>query len=247
MILKTYFLHLIGCFRRDLKPGSKLFIKIPLKSRPVMPMNGEWDAVVAGLAGVNRRWRTRPGQKQPCVIMSRLEQLRVTGQMILLAIAGAAMVAPCTEIVSGGYLAVVGPPNLRFASASAHENFTPTRFFPIETNAAKTELSSAANLAAATNNFPIPTNAAPITSVVMQADSTPPPASSPALTFAPSSTDPSIVTPAMLVDYLKPSATGKSVRGNNDSNPALVVPVNPGFTPPTAVPQNTSRAVYQNE
>jgi hypothetical protein len=218
-------------------------------------MKGEWRAAAAGPGWKKWRWKNRPGKNYARRIMSRLETLRLSGQMLFLAITGAAAVASC----AGGqgsvalrqppvppptqaYLLVVGPPDLRFAATSAHENIAPTRFFPAETNLTKVEiLPAAADLA---DNFPIPTNAAPLTTVVMKADSTPPPASLPSVNFSPVGTDPSIVTPQMLVDYLKPTSPGK-----NNNSPSVVVPVNLGFTPPTAAPapDNSSRAVYKNE
>jgi hypothetical protein len=192
--------------------------------------------------------------------MSRLEKLRLSGQMLFLAITGAAAVIPC----AGGqgrfmfrqppppppaqaYLLVVGPPDLRFATGSAHENIVPTRFSPAETNLVKIETPSGGNAMEPENNFPIPTNAAPA-AVVMKADSTPPPLSLPPENFAPGATDPSIVTPEMLVGFLKPASSGK-INNSRNNSPAVVMPMNLGFTPPTAVPapDNSSRAVYKNE
>jgi hypothetical protein len=193
--------------------------------------------------------------------MSRLEKLRVSGQMIFLAIIGAAAVVPCAggqghfmlrqppaPPPSQAYLLVVGPPELRFSSVSAHENIVPTRFFPAETNLAKIEIPLAANAVAPENNFPILTNAAPPVAVVMQADSTPPPTSLPPINFAPGGTDPSIVTPDMLVGFLKPASSGK-INSSRNNSPAVVLPMNLGFTPPAAAPapDNSSRAVYKNE
>lgn len=189
--------------------------------------------------------RPGPAKNNTCVIMSRLEQLRVSGQMIFLAVAGAAVVAPCADVFRAGYLSGVGPLNLRFASASSHEKLTPTQFSLANTNLAKIEIPPAGNAAGPVKTFPAPTNAAPAASVVMKADSTPSPFSLSALNLAPGRTDPSIVTPEMLADYLKPSPAGNHV--NSDNNPANAVPVNPGFTPPSPVPGNTSRAVYKNE
>jgi hypothetical protein len=40
--------HHIGVRRRDLKRADKIFAKIPLKPRQVLPMKSEWRAVVAG-------------------------------------------------------------------------------------------------------------------------------------------------------------------------------------------------------
>jgi hypothetical protein len=164
--------------------------------------------------------------------------------MIFLAVAGAAAVAPCAD---NGYLTIVGPPGLRFASGSTRDKIAPTRFFPAETNLAQMEIPPAGNPADSLNNFPIPTNAAPVTTVVMKADSTPPPASSSALNFTSSGAAPSIVTSDMLTDFLKPAASGKNNRNNNDNSPAVVVPVNLGFTPPAAAPAVTSKAVYTSE
>ena len=162
--------------------------------------------------------------------------------MILLVVAGAAVGAPCAD---NGYLTVVGPPNLRFASGHAHEKFTATIFFPDGTNQAVMTALPAGNAAGPANNIAMPTNAAPVAAVVMKADSTPAPSSSPTLNFASSGADPTIVTSEMLADYLKPSSSGRGSRDNN--NPAVVVPVNLGFTPPTAAPANTSKAVYTSE
>jgi len=175
--------------------------------------------------------------------MSRLEQLRVSGQIIFLVAAGAAVGAPCAD---NGYLTVVGPPNLRFASGHARDKFTPTQFYPADTNLAKIEIPPAANAADPVKSFAIPTNTAPVAAVVMKADSTPPPTSSPPINFSPSGADPTIVTSEMLTDYLKPSPSGRGGRDNNNGS-AVVVPVNLGFTPPTAAPANTSKAVYTSE
>ena len=78
--------------------------------------------------------------------------------------------------------------------------------------------------------------------VVMKADSTPPPTSLPAINFAPGGTDPSIVTPEMLVGYLKPSSAGK-INSSRNNSPAAVVPVKLGFTPPAGVPARVIPAV----
>lgn len=178
--------------------------------------------------------------------MSRLEKLRVLGQIVCLVVAGAAFVAACGDY---GYLAIVGPPSLRFASSGAHEKFAPTLFSLIDTNLAKDANLSFKTSDGETNSFPIPTNAVPVTSVVMRADSTPSPPSVPALNFAPGGTaDQSIVTSAMLMDFLKPTEGGGNRRDKN-SDSAVILPMNPAFLPPTVAPtaENTSRAVYKSE
>jgi hypothetical protein len=193
--------------------------------------------------------------------MSRLEKLRLSGQVIFLVIAGAAAVVPCAggqghfmfrrsppPPPAQGYLTVVGPPDLRFASGNAHENIVPTRFTPAGTNLAETEIPLPGSAVGLEKNILLPTNAAPAAAVVRQADSTPPPASLPPVNFAPGGTDPSIVTPDMLVGFLKPSSSGK-INSSRNNNPAVVLPMNLGFTPPTAMPapDNSSHAVYKTE
>jgi hypothetical protein len=191
--------------------------------------------------------------------MNRLEKLRVSSRMFFLAITGAAMVIPCAggpghfvfrqppPSPSQAYLLVAGPPDLRFSTVSAHENIAPTRFYPAGTNLAKFEITLGGNAAGSEENIPMPTNAAPSAAVVVQADSTPPPSSFPPVNFAPGGTDPSIVTPDMLVGFLQPTSPGK-INNSRNNSPAVVMPMNLGFTPPAAVPApgNSSRAVYKN-
>ena len=172
--------------------------------------------------------------------------------MIILFVAVAAGVMPC----AGGqghalrptrpppspppqaYLLRVGPPNLRFESSHARAVATPTRYALTESSPSELAVATAPPIA-------IPTNVVPITTVVTKADSTPTPtpATTPTLNLTPSGADPSIVTSAMLADYLTPTAPGK----NNSSRPAVVVPVNLGFTPPTPAADNPSHAVYKSE
>lgn len=188
--------------------------------------------------------------------MNRLEKLRGSGRLLFLAILGAAA-APCPGSQGHimprslpppppppqAYLLVVGPPELRFAADSVRAEIAPTRFFPIETNLAKIEMPTEKSVVEPLKNFVIPTNAAPA-AVVMISESSPSPASLPPIDFASSGTDPSIVTPEMLVDFLQPGAPGK-----NNGGPSVMLPINMGFTPPamTAAPENSSRAVYKNE
>jgi hypothetical protein len=193
--------------------------------------------------------------------MNRPEKLRVSGQILFLAIASTAAVTPCAggqghfvlrqppaPPPSQAYLRVVGPPDLWFVSGNAHENIVPTRFYPAETNLVKIEIPLGGTAVEPEKNIPLPTNAAPPVAVVMQADSTPPPTSLPTINFAPGGTDPSIVTPDMLVGFLKPSSAGK-INSSRNNSPAVVMPMNLGFTPPAAVPApgNSSRAVYKSE
>lgn len=238
------------------------FKKIPLKPRQVLPIEGKWRAVVAGPGWEKPAGEDPPGKKsRPINFMNRLEKLRVFGQLLFLAIAGASAVLPCAggqghfalrqppaPPPSQAYLLVVGPPDLRFASGNAHDNIAPTRFYPAETNLAKIEIPLGGSAVQPEKNIPMPTNAAPPVAVVMQADSTPPPTSLPPINFAPGGTDPSIVTPDMLVGFLQPSSPGK-INNSRNNSPAVVMPMNLGFTPPAAVPApgNSSRAVYKSE
>jgi len=191
--------------------------------------------------------------------MNRLEKLRVCGQTLFLAITGAAVAAcaggPGHSVFrqplpppAQAYLLAVGPSDLRFASGNAHENIAPTRFYPAATNLAKVEIPPGGTALGPENNFPIPTNAPPLAAVVMQADSIPPPLGLPPENFAPGGTDPSIVTPEMLVGFLQPASPGK-INSSRNNSPAVVMPMNLGFTPPAAAPApgNSSRAVYKNE
>jgi len=45
-----------------LKRAHKLFEKIPLKPRQVLPIEGKWRAAVAGLGWKKRRGKTRPAK-----------------------------------------------------------------------------------------------------------------------------------------------------------------------------------------
>ena len=175
--------------------------------------------------------------------------------MIFLAVTGAASVTLCagsqghalcgSQSPPQGYLLRVGPPNLRFESAGPPGNMAaPTRFPLTESKPATMEIPPLGNAADAVKMPSAPTNAVSIAPVVVPAESISPSPNLNAANFAPSQTDPTIVTPGMLADYLKPSSPGK-----NNNSPSVVVPVNLGFTPPTAAPapENSSRAVYKNE
>jgi hypothetical protein len=59
----------IGSFRRDLKRAHKLFAKIPLKPRQVLPMNGEWRAAVAGAGWNFGNGETGPAKTTPVWIV----------------------------------------------------------------------------------------------------------------------------------------------------------------------------------
>ncbi len=193
--------------------------------------------------------------------MSRIEELRVSGQILFLVVAGAAAQTLCaggaghalgwalSPPPSQGYLLRVGPPNLRFESGQVHEPIAPTQYSLAKSSPLKIAVAtaSAGKAVDTTNNFPIPTQAALVTSEVTKADSTPAPASFSALSLEPGGTDSSIVTPAMLADYLKPSASGKASPNNNDGSSRGVAPLNPGFTPPRPAAAHQSHAVYKNE
>ena len=176
--------------------------------------------------------------------------MRVAGPMIFLVVAGPVLAAP--DAVNGnrsGYLTIIGPPVLRFASSGRHGNIVPTQYNLAESSPVKIAMPSpsAGKTPDPAINLPIPANATPVAVASAKPDAAPSSASLPVPNFMSSGLDPSIVTPAMLVDYLKPSAFGKNTSGNSDHSPTVVVPVNLGFTPPTAPAQNVSRAVYKNE
>jgi len=183
---------------------------------------------------------TGPANNNTRIIMSWLKISRVSGQLLFLAAATVVVAASGADAVRTGYLAVVGPPNLRFAAAGVREKITPTRYYSGDTNLAETETWSAATATNTVKVFLPATNAAPVAADVMKFASTPVP-TSPMMNFSTGGADSALVTSQMLVDYLKPSGPG---RDNHDREPAVVVPVNLGFTPPTLAPQNTSQATY---
>jgi len=197
--------------------------------------------------------------------MSRIEKLRVSGQIVFLAIAGAA----CLTLCAGGpghalnrtslppppllrpspssqsYLLCVGPPNLRFESSQVRvKKNAPMQNSQAKPSAEATKL--AGNAADATNNVPMPTNAAPMTAVVTKADSRPASASSFPFSLESDRADPAIVTPAMLAEFLKSSTPGKDSRIKNVGSPGAAVPPNLGFKPPMPAADN-SRGVNKSQ
>ncbi len=186
--------------------------------------------------------------------------MRVSGRMVFLTVAGAASVTLC----AGGqghvlrrsppplppsppspqaYLLRAGPPELRFETADPSENAAaPTRYFPAGPKPATVEIPLPGKSADAVKNSSAPAGAAPAALAAVKAGSVLTAPGLNAENFAPGATDPAIVTPEMLAEYLKPSPPGK-----DNSSPAAVAPVKLGFTPPTPAADNQSRAVYKNE
>jgi hypothetical protein len=182
--------------------------------------------------------------------------------MVLLTIAGAASVTQCVggqghalvlrqsppplppaPPVPQAYLLRVGPPGLRFETSGPSENAAaPTHYSLAEPKPANIKIPSSETAADAAKISSAPTNAAPTALVTVKTGPVLPAPSSNAENFAPSVADLTIVTPEMLAEYLKPAVPGK-----DNSNPAVVVPAKLGFTPPTPVADNQSRAVYKNE
>lgn len=127
------------------------------------------------------------------------------------------------------YLPVVGPPSLRLETTPVHlalssaKIFTPDMVKNTELLVPPIELPPKN-----TNTTIIVANSAPATT--SDGNSTSP------LLSLPPVTDDSVVTPQMLVDYLKPTSHG-----------SVILPVNVGFTPPTPSVSQPSRATYKSE
>jgi hypothetical protein len=85
------------------------------------------------------------------------------------------------------------------------------------------------------------TSSSPPTAPPVMAFTPPPDANGPNQVSGPP--DKTVVTPEMLLDYLKPSPGGTG----NAAQSAVVVPVKFGFIPPTSATVPSSQAVYKKE
>ena len=157
------------------------------------------------------------------------------------------------------YLCKVGPPNVRFESSGPRECFVPTRYVLSDSMPPKVEVplpekpTNAAPVEAVASS-PV-TNLPPVTVSAEKTDLNGPKAMLPVpgldadLTPTTSLTakkETSIVTPEMLVDYFKPLSFGGAAGGGGGS-PTVVLPMKMGFTPPSPVPDRSSRASYKIE
>ena len=181
--------------------------------------------------------------------------MQVSGHLIFSTVAVAASVTLCAggdghaprrsplpPPQSQAYLLRVGPPNLRYESAGPRENAgAPTRYALAESQPAKIEMLPPGNAADAVAISSAPAKAAPAAPVVVKTGSVSPPPSLNPVNSAPGVTDPAVVTPEMLADYLKP------LPGGNDGTPAAGAVAKLPFTLPTLMADHSSRAVYKRE
>ena len=145
---------------------------------------------------------------------------------VLLAIA-LAIVARQEACGGGAYLPLIGPPILRFEPVPVHDVASSAKIFTPEM------VKNDNIVAPAIKPLSNPTNTSTVAVPVVANNSVI--NSSPSI-FMPSATDDSIVTPQMLVDFLKPTAHG-----------SVFVPINVGFIPPTQNVVQPSRAVYKSQ
>jgi hypothetical protein len=195
--------------------------------------------------------------------MSRLKTLRRLARVILPAVAVSFVsISNAAHVASGGtpYLTTVGPPSLRFAPSPDRGVITPTYYSLADSQPKKPEVAVAApgvkpviTPPAQPVVAPEPSRAddlseiavfPPSTNGTMITSSSPPAA----LPFTPppdigGAIDNTVVTPEMLLDYLKPSPVGTG----NAAQTAVVVPVKLGFVPPTPATAPSSQAVYKKE
>lgn len=205
--------------------------------------------------------------------MSRLKTSRRLARVIVpVVVVWIALISNAARVASNGtpYLTSVGPPSLRFAPAPERGVFTPTYYSLSDSQPKKAEVKPEIATAAPGTKPPAQPAVAPQSKPVETAPeiavfppstngsemtSSSPPAAPPALAFTPppdaaganqvsGPADNAVVTPEMLLDYLKPSPGGTG----NATQSAVVVPVKLGFVPPTpATAPPSSRAVYKKE
>ena len=222
-------------------------MRVFLNTAKVPARLGDDHISCVAVGGWEHRWQpVRPGYNNICVIMRRLIKLRVSGLVTFLIVAGPAMVVWSADHGRSGYLAAVGPPALRFASDHSRDKIAPTWFVLgsalTGANQAKSEPPPNQGAAAKLEVFsPTTHSTSPSPDGETKADSLPPGSGSIPVNTMSSETPPAIVTPDMLMNYLKPLPPGT---GSNNNPPALR-PVNPGFTPP--VPGKNSRATYTSQ
>jgi len=126
-------------------------------------------------------------------------------------------------------LSVVGPPALRFETLTALNVLSSAKIFTPEI--VKNDTVDFSGIESTTN----PTNATVTVATSVVATNSSGTVSSPSI-YLPAAIDDSVVTPQMLIDYLKPMARG-----------SVFVPINIGFIPPTPNVVQPSRAVYKSE
>lgn len=193
--------------------------------------------------------------------MSRLKTSRRLARVIIPVVAVLfALISNAARVASNGtpYLSSVGPPSLRFAPTQERGIFAPTYYSLADSQPKKAEVA-----AAAPGAKPVTSPATPPADNISEIDIFPPstngtemtsssPPAAPAFTPPPDvdganqisgPADKMVVTPEMLLDYLKPSPGGTG----NAAQSAVVVPVKLGFVPPTPVTTPSSRAVYKKE
>jgi hypothetical protein len=195
------------------------------------------------------------------LLMSRLKTSRRLARVIL------PVVAVLFSLVSDAshgtsYLSSVGPPNLRFEPIHDRGIIVPTLYAFADSMPVKAEVSTAAAGAkpdmkpeakpeskpvASTPEiviFPPSTNGTVITSSSPIILPTQPPPPTPGGFYPPSGpNDNTIVTPEMLLDYLRPArgGTGNAAQVPGDA------PMRFGFVPPTPMTDKSSQSVYKKE
>jgi len=204
--------------------------------------------------------------------MSRLKTLRRLARVLVPVVAVLfALISNAAHVVSGGppYLSTIGPPSLRFAPDKDRGMFTPTYYCLADSQPKKPEIKpEIATAAPGTKpDTKVPPLALPAAAAIKPVEPAPeiavfppstngsmmtsssPPTALPALTFTPAPDaggdrpDNTIVTPEMVLDYLKPAPGGTG----NAAQSAVVVPVKLGFVPPTPTTAPSSQAVYKKE
>ena len=183
--------------------------------------------------------------------MSRLHKLRGRARVIFPAVVSAVFVISAT-LRGNSYLSSIGPPSLRFESPQTHRSLVPTEYSFADSLPVKVEKAVIPQPATvpthpvvdnAVKIFPASTNSATSQIVVASTDSTQPAATSDQANPAPNMGDMTIVTPEMLVDYLKPAPGGT----RNAAQTGVVLPGKLGFTPPATVAAPSSQAIYKKE
>ena len=144
---------------------------------------------------------------------------------------------------SQAYLPRVGPPNLRFAWSKP-----PLKAASLQDSLARLNAEAAVKSAVAdtSNNLPIPTNAAPVADIVLRADSTPSSAKLLGTGLDTSGADPVIVTPAMLAEFLKASASHSGGRNSGGRSRGDALP-NLDFKPPLPPADNQNHVDNKSE
>ncbi len=156
------------------------------------------------------------------------------------------------SLPSPPYLTTVGPPNLRFSPSQERARQVPTYYTFADSLPPKPEVAAAPAAPKpdistnAIGIFPPSTNGTVITSTSPSSLDTANPvqvSSGPAPASDLNPADVSVVTPEMLLQYLKPAPGGTG----NAAQPVVVAPVKLGFIPPAPTTDHSSQAVYKKE